>query len=227
MHRFEGDRKHYDDPQNSMLDVVLERRRGLPILLSVVYIEAARRAGIALSGVGLPGHFVVGYFGAGEPLLLDPFDGGSPISVSGAPDALRPWLPDEIAMRMLNNLVSSYTRRGHLAHAIRAGRASRAAPCARAAARDRSRPSCARFRCGSTDLSRGPSPGGRREVAQAVDAGQKKYSPPRTVTTRESGPAKNGGPPGMVILRMPSVLRTDDGVLVVADAERVAVAEPL
>ncbi len=120
VHRFEGDRKHYDDPQNSMLDVVLERRRGLPILLSVVYIEAARRAGIALSGVGLPGHFVVGYFGAGEPLLLDPFDGGRPISVSGAPDALRPWLPDEIAMRMLNNLVSSYTRRGHLAHAIRA-----------------------------------------------------------------------------------------------------------
>ena len=67
VHGFEGDRKHYDDPQNSMLDVVLDRRRGLPILLSVVYIEAARRAGIALSGVGLPGHFVVGYFGAGEP----------------------------------------------------------------------------------------------------------------------------------------------------------------
>jgi regulator of sirC expression with transglutaminase-like and TPR domain len=120
VHGFEGDRKHYDDPQNSMLDVVLERRRGLPILLSVVYIEAARRAGIALSGVGLPGHFVVGHFGAGEPLLLDPFDCGRPISVSGAPDALRPWLPDEIAMRMLNNLVSSFTRRGHLAHAIRA-----------------------------------------------------------------------------------------------------------
>jgi regulator of sirC expression with transglutaminase-like and TPR domain len=120
VHGFEGDRKHYDDPDNSMLDVVLERRRGLPILLSVVYIEAARRAGITLSGVGLPGHFVVGYFGAGEPMLLDPFERGRPISVSGAAEALRPWLPDEIAMRMLNNLVSSYTRRGHLAHAIRA-----------------------------------------------------------------------------------------------------------
>jgi regulator of sirC expression with transglutaminase-like and TPR domain len=120
VHRFEGDRKHYDDPQNSMLDVVLERRRGLPILLSVVYIEAARRAGIALSGVGLPGHFVVGYFGADEPMLLDPFEGGRLISVAAEPDALRPWLPDEIAMRMLNNLVSSYTRRGDLTHAIRA-----------------------------------------------------------------------------------------------------------
>jgi regulator of sirC expression with transglutaminase-like and TPR domain len=118
VHGFEGDRRQYDDPQNSMLDVVLQRRRGLPILLSVVYIETARRAGIALSGVGLPGHFVVGHFGADTPLLLDPFDRGRPISAGV--DALRPWLPNEIAMRMLNNLVSSYTRRGDLAPAIRA-----------------------------------------------------------------------------------------------------------
>jgi regulator of sirC expression with transglutaminase-like and TPR domain len=117
-HGFEGDRRQYDDPQNSMLDVVLQRRRGLPILLSVVYIEAARRAGIALSGVGLPGHFVVGHFGADTPLLLDPFDRGRPMSAGVV--ALRPWRPNEIAMRMLNNLVSSYTRRGDLAHAIRA-----------------------------------------------------------------------------------------------------------
>ena len=120
VHGFEGDREQYDDPQNSMLDVVLERRRGLPILLSVVYIEAARRAGIALSGVGLPGHFVVGHFGADPPLLLDPFDGGRRMSAAAAPGALRPWPPDEIAMRMLNNLVSSYTRRGDVGHAIRA-----------------------------------------------------------------------------------------------------------
>ena len=120
VHGFEGDREHYDDPQNSMLDVVLQRRRGLPILLSVVYIEAARRAGIALSGVGLPGHFVVGQFGAGAPILLDPFDGGREISAAAAIGALRPWLPDEIAMRMLNNLVSSYSKRGDLTHAIRA-----------------------------------------------------------------------------------------------------------
>lgn len=120
VHGFEGDRRQYDDPQNSMLDVVLQRRRGLPILLSVVYIEAARRAGIALSGVGLPGHFVVGHFGADTPLLLDPFDRGRAMSAGVAAGALRPWRPDEIAMRMLNNLVSSYTRRGDLAHAIRA-----------------------------------------------------------------------------------------------------------
>ena len=117
VHGFAGDRQHYDDPQNSMLDVVLERRRGLPILLSVVYIEAARRAGIALSGVGLPGHFVVGHFGVDPPLLLDPFERGGAID---APGAVRPWTAHEIAMRMLNNLVSSYSRRGDLTHAIRA-----------------------------------------------------------------------------------------------------------
>jgi regulator of sirC expression with transglutaminase-like and TPR domain len=49
-HGFVGDREHYDDPSNSMLDLVLTRRRGLPILLSVVYVEVARRAGIKIAG---------------------------------------------------------------------------------------------------------------------------------------------------------------------------------
>src|SRR5450755_4022683 len=53
-HGFAGNRERYDDPDNSMLDLVLARRRGLPILLSVVYIEVARRGGIPLAGVGLP-----------------------------------------------------------------------------------------------------------------------------------------------------------------------------
>ena len=57
-HGFSGDREEYDHPDNSMLDLVLERRKGLPILLSTVYVEVARRAGIAVAGVGLPGHFV-------------------------------------------------------------------------------------------------------------------------------------------------------------------------
>lgn len=133
VHGFEGDREHYDEPRNSMLDVVLERRRGLPILLSVVYVEAARRAGIALAGVGLSGHFVVGNFAADPPLLIDPFAGGRPLTAPALPPgAVRPWLPDEITMRMLNNLVSSYTRRGDLARAIRAAELRLALPCAAA-----------------------------------------------------------------------------------------------
>jgi regulator of sirC expression with transglutaminase-like and TPR domain len=116
---YAGDREHYDDPANSMLDLVLERRRGLPILLSVVYVEVARRAGVPLGGVGLPGHFVVGHFGAAPPLLLDPFDGGTPFTAGGH-TVTRPWKAREIAMRMLNNLVGSFERRGDLGAALRA-----------------------------------------------------------------------------------------------------------
>ena len=117
---FSGERERYDDPDNSMLDLVLARRRGLPILLSVIYIEVARRAGIPLDGVGLPGHFVVGHFGCDPPVLLDPFSGGAHIDAPVADRLIRPWHPHEIATRMLNNLVASYQRRGDLGPAIRA-----------------------------------------------------------------------------------------------------------
>jgi regulator of sirC expression with transglutaminase-like and TPR domain len=119
-HGFDGDRGGYDDPDNSMLDLVLTRRRGLPILLSVVYIEVARRAGIPLRGIGLPGHFVVAHFGADPPVLLDPFDRGRVLNGPVANDLLRPWQPHEIAMRMLNNLVAAFERRSNLGAAIRA-----------------------------------------------------------------------------------------------------------
>jgi regulator of sirC expression with transglutaminase-like and TPR domain len=116
---YAGDRDSYDDPANSMLDVVLERRAGLPILLSVVYVEVARRAGLELAGVGLPGHFVVGRFQPPPVVLLDPFGGGVPLEVPGFDD-VRPWGPHETALRMLNNLVGSYTRRNDIGRAIRA-----------------------------------------------------------------------------------------------------------
>jgi regulator of sirC expression with transglutaminase-like and TPR domain len=121
IHGFAGDTERYDDPRNSMPDRVLERRRGLPILLGVVYAEVARRAGVPIAGVGLPGHYVVGHFGTDPALLLDPFGGGAPIRAAPAAVPLvRPWTAKETAMRMLNNLVGSYTRRGHLPLALRA-----------------------------------------------------------------------------------------------------------
>jgi regulator of sirC expression with transglutaminase-like and TPR domain len=119
-HGFEGDREEYDHPDNSMLDVVLERRRGLPILLSVVYLEAARRAEVPLAGVGLPGHFVVGHFGGDRPLLLDPFDRGFVFDGDVDEDDVEPWGPFDIAMRMLNNLVGAFWRRGDLSAAVHA-----------------------------------------------------------------------------------------------------------
>jgi len=58
--RFRGNIERYDDPANSLLDAVLERRLGIPITLSVVMLEVARRAGVGAVGVGMPGHFLVG-----------------------------------------------------------------------------------------------------------------------------------------------------------------------
>src|SRR3954451_16084660 len=122
-HGLAGDRDDYDNPDNSMLDLVLERRRGLPISLSVVYVAAARRAGIPLAGVGLRGRFVVAHFGTSPPLLLDPFGGGVRVSVQpGAERLVRPWHPHETALRMLNNLVAGYARRVRLRDAITAAR---------------------------------------------------------------------------------------------------------
>ena len=119
-HGFAGAEEEYDHPDHSMLDLVVERRRGLPIALSVVYVETARRAGIALDGVGLSGHYVVGQFRAGcAPVLLDPFGGGGPVDAAN-PAEVRPWAPHETVLRMLNNLVGSYTRRNDLGRAIRA-----------------------------------------------------------------------------------------------------------
>lgn len=128
---FVGDRDHYDHPDNSMLDLVLARRRGLPILLSVVYVEVARRAGIPLAGVGLPGHYVVGHFGADPPLLLDPFSGGvdaPEVAPEVAAIYVRPWDAHETALRILNNLTAAYSARADFSRAIRAAELRLALP---------------------------------------------------------------------------------------------------
>ena len=126
-HGFEGDTERYDDPENSMLDVVLERRRGLPILLSVVYVEVARRAGISLAPVGLPGHFVCAHVDSDPPLFIDPFNRGAAMQVT-ARSGFHAWSAHETAMRMLNNLVASYTRRGDVGRALRAAELRLALP---------------------------------------------------------------------------------------------------
>ena len=115
-HGFAGDSRQYDRPENSMLDLVLATRRGLPILLSVIYVEVGRRAGVPLRGVGLPGHFVVGHFGSEPPVLMDPFHGGTVLGEQ----PVKGWGAHEIGLRMLNNLVGSFERRGDLSRTLRA-----------------------------------------------------------------------------------------------------------
>ena len=73
---FRGNADAYYDPRNSFLNDVLDRRLGIPITLGIVVLEVGRRAGLPLSGINFPGHFLVRYDGEVARLLVDPFDGG-------------------------------------------------------------------------------------------------------------------------------------------------------
>lgn len=73
---FQGNRQYYDDPRNSCLNHLLERRLGIPITLSVLYLEVGWRLGLPLRGVGLPGHFLVKYVDEEREIFFDPFNGG-------------------------------------------------------------------------------------------------------------------------------------------------------
>lgn len=114
---FRGTPAEYQRLESSLLPQVLRRRRGLPILLSVIWIEVARRAGAPVYGVALPGHFVVGFGAAQDRVLADPFNGGRPLTgadaellVVGAtgapldPSMLTPADPLAIVLRILNNI---------------------------------------------------------------------------------------------------------------------------
>ena len=76
-----GNAKDYYDPRNCYLSDVLDRLTGIPITLSVVTIAVGRRLGLPLTGLGLPGHFVVQCQGADPPLIIDPFHGGRSLTV--------------------------------------------------------------------------------------------------------------------------------------------------
>ena len=73
---FRGNRMEYYDPRNSFLNNVIDRRMGIPITLSIVYLEVGWRLGIPLHGVNFPGHFLVRYAGEAVQLLVDPFQSG-------------------------------------------------------------------------------------------------------------------------------------------------------
>jgi regulator of sirC expression with transglutaminase-like and TPR domain len=74
---FAGNLEEYYDPRNSYLNEVLDRRTGIPISLSTVYMAVARHGGLPISGVGFPGHFLVKVASGGEEIVLDPFNRGA------------------------------------------------------------------------------------------------------------------------------------------------------
>jgi regulator of sirC expression with transglutaminase-like and TPR domain len=124
---FRGNVENYFDARNSFLNDVIDRRVGIPITLSVLYIEIARRIGLKLFGVGMPGHFIVKFTDDEREILIDPFNGGRLLSeekcremVSAIYGAgvkfhqafLYAVTKKQILARMLQNLKGIYARSG-------------------------------------------------------------------------------------------------------------------
>lgn len=124
--QFSGNIDAYYDPRNSYLNEVLARRTGIPITLSIVYLEVGRRVGLRLQGVSFPGHFLVKLRVARGQLVLDPFAGGTPQSLDDLRERLAQLAPEtrdaeidvaelletatprQIVARVLRNLKSIY-----------------------------------------------------------------------------------------------------------------------
>jgi len=129
---FAGNTFDYGDPRNSYLNEVIDRRTGLPILLSTIYLEVGWRLQLPLSGVGLPGHFLVRYDSPEETWFVDPFHRGAILSEDGcaslmrqtaggdlpfSPEWLQPVTRRQILSRMLNNLRAVFIQREMFAEA--------------------------------------------------------------------------------------------------------------
>jgi regulator of sirC expression with transglutaminase-like and TPR domain len=131
---YQGDNERYYDTDNSYLNRVMDRKRGLPITLSILAMSVGSRAGLQIEGIGLPGHFVAGAVEDGHIVLFDPFNGGSILTIgdcerlaeqaTGQPfeattDDLGPTPAGAIIRRMLTNLKASYLRTSDFPRAAR------------------------------------------------------------------------------------------------------------
>jgi len=124
---YRGDADDYYDPRNAYLNEVIDRRRGIPITLSLVFLDVATRVGLTAFGVGLPGHYIVKVQFELNEVYVDPFHGGATLTmaeivelvsgVSGgkvrlSSEHLRSWTPRQTLVRVLANLQGMWTRAG-------------------------------------------------------------------------------------------------------------------
>jgi len=131
--RFRGNTDNYYDPRNSFLNEVLDRKLGIPITLSMVYIEVGRRADLRTYGIGLPGHFIVGLLTDTARVFIDPFNKGEILTeeacrrivVSRAGTSARfnrslldPIWPKQILVRLMKNLKAIYLSAGNHTRAL-------------------------------------------------------------------------------------------------------------
>lgn len=130
---FHGAAGDYYDPRNAYLNEVLDRHAGLPIALSILYIEISRRVGIEMEGVSLPGRFLVKVTGPWGELLIDPFDGGRVLTshecqlildrvygggVKLREHHLRPDSRHDVLARVLSHIKAIHLARGETERAI-------------------------------------------------------------------------------------------------------------
>ena len=120
--QFRGDTASYYDPRNAYLNEVVDRKLGIPITLSIVFLHVANRIGLNASGVGLPGHYIVKVRFELNEVYVDPFHGGStltmpeiaellgPIRLSA--EHLRAWSARQTLVRVLVNLENMWNRAG-------------------------------------------------------------------------------------------------------------------
>lgn len=125
---FHGNEEDYYDPLNSCLNQVLERRKGIPVTLSVMYMEIARRLQMPVFGIGLPRHFVIEFNDGNYATYIDPYHGGRTVTarecfmLAGSrvadPALLQRVSKKDIMRRMIQNLHRGYMRRGDWARAV-------------------------------------------------------------------------------------------------------------
>ena len=129
---YDGDRLSYDDPRNADLMSVIDRRRGLPVALGILYVHAARAAGCAASGLNTPGHFLLSLGFGSRQMLVDPFNGGSALDLEklhaqpqlrGQAASAELFVPEsvtdtDVLLRLQNNLKLRATQAGEQTRAI-------------------------------------------------------------------------------------------------------------
>lgn len=138
---YRGDSENYDDLQNANLIRVIDRRRGLPVALSLLYLHAAARLGWAAEGLSFPGHFIIRLECGGERRIIDPFHGGRTLEAPDLRNILKRTVGDkaelshlyytpvprrEILLRLENNLKTRLIANEDYAHAARIVDAMRA-----------------------------------------------------------------------------------------------------
>ena len=125
---FRGNRDKYYDPRNSFLNEVIDRRTGIPITLTIVYIEVAKRIGLFIEGVGMPNHFIARHAAATGDVFIDVFNGGRLMGEMGCaemlaeiskgklslqPEHLMAVTKKQILTRLMMNLLGIYSLGDH------------------------------------------------------------------------------------------------------------------